>query len=148
MDVEYWLQRFDRKKHHSDRIILNHDAAIHYDFYSVSMVRGEDSWLFDAYTADKIIARKWNGEKYEELSEFDKHHFRPDEFRVRHYYKAQEFDYASLRNLWWKDALNCLAGTIRKKTRRFLSIFITDKRCRYATVWKSYNSLSNGECQG
>lgn len=119
MDVEYWLQRFERKKHHSDRITLNHDAAIHYDFYSVSMVRGEAAWLFEIYSEGKIVARKWDGEKYSELCEFDKHHFRPDEFRVRHYYKAQEFDYSTLKHLMIKDPFNRLTGTVRKKTISF-----------------------------
>lgn len=119
MDVEYWLQRFEEKKHHSDRISLMHDAAIHYDFYNVSMVRGEDSWLFETYTGSKIIARKWNGERYAQLCEFDKQHFRPEEFRVRHYYKAQEFDYDTLRHLWSKDVFNRIKGTIRKRTMSF-----------------------------
>lgn len=119
MDVQYWLQRFEKKKHDSDRIILNHDAAIHYDFYSVSMARGNNAWLFEAYTGSKIIARKWNGEKYSELCEFDKHYFRPEEFRVRHYYKALEFDYDTLKYLRSKDFFNRVKGTISKKTISF-----------------------------
>ncbi|UYP73342.1 hypothetical protein [Pantoea dispersa] len=127
MDVEYWLQRFEKKKHNSDRIILNHDAAIFYDFYSVSMVRGENSWLFDSYTGNVIKARKWIGDKYEELCEFDIQHFHPEEFRVRHYYKAQEFDYDTLRHLWSKDVFNRIKGTIRNKTMS-LSQYLYNKQ--------------------
>lgn len=92
-----------RKKYHSDCIILNNSAAFHYDFYSLSMVRREGAWLFEAYSGRKIIAQKWNGEKYDELCEFDKEHFRLEEFRVRPYYKAQDFGFFPHSNTFgWK----------------------------------------------
>lgn len=114
VNTEYWLKRFETKKHHSPRITLNRDAAIKYDFYSVTLVKGEDSWLFDGYEIGIISARKWDGEKYEEICEFPKDHFGPDEFRIRHYYKASQFDYNSLNCLWWRDVKNRVLGFFNK----------------------------------
>lgn len=114
VNTEYWLQRFERKKHDSDRITLNREVAVKYDFYSVTLVKGEDAWLFDRYQGGSVFARKWDGEKYEDICELPKNHFGPDDFRIRHYYKASEFDYNSLSCLWWRDVKNKILGSLYK----------------------------------
>jgi hypothetical protein len=114
VNTEYWLQRFEKKKHSSDRITLNREVAIKYDFYSVTLVKGEDAWLFDRYENGIIFARKWSGDKYEEICEFTKNEFAADQFRIRHYYKASEFDYNTLSGLWWRDLKNRVMGSVNK----------------------------------
>lgn len=114
VNTEYWLRRFERKKHDSDRITLNREVAVGYDFYNVTLVKGEDEWLFDRYENGMIFARKWNGERYEEISEFTSNEFSDDQFKIRHYYKASQFNHNSLRGLWWRDLTYRFLGTVRK----------------------------------
>lgn len=114
VNTEYWLRRFERKKHDSDRITLNREVAVGYDFYNVTLVKGENEWLFDRYENGMIFARKWNGERYEEIFEFASNEFSDDQFKIRHYYKASQFNYNGLRGLLWRDLTYRFLGTVRK----------------------------------
>lgn len=114
VNTKCWLKRFERKKHDSDRITLNREVAVRYDFYNVTLVKGEDAWLFDRYEDGIIFARKWNGARFEEICEFASNEFSDDQFEIRHYYKASQFNYLSLRGLWWRDVKNRILGSVKK----------------------------------
>ncbi|WP_293648884.1 hypothetical protein [uncultured Pantoea sp.] len=106
MLVHFWLQQFEKKKHDSDRIILNYDVSIKYDFYSVRFTAGENNehlYSFKGFSGGKIQALQYDGSAFTNFTELTLEDVKQENFSVRHYYRANEFIYSSLKDLTLKN---------------------------------------------
>lgn len=117
---ERWLEIFDRKKHVSDKISLNYDAAIKYDFYSVKIaMENGDLYLFQGYSNGRINALKLDGDSFCVHCELDPSTLKSDNFKIRHYYKANEYDYNSLKELRFTNSLDKIKTVLSNSHRSY-----------------------------
>lgn len=106
MLIYHWLKQFEHKKHYSERIILNPEFSIKYDFYTVRIKTGEDDGdlhYFKGFSDGKIQVLRYDGSAFTIISELNPETLNQENFTVTHYYKANEFSYRNLRELLLKN---------------------------------------------
>lgn len=125
MMIQFWLKQFNKKKHDSDRITLNFDVAIHYDFYDVRITTGkkeEHLYRFKSFSGGEIQALKYDGSAFSIMTELKPEDLNQQDFSVRHYYKANEFIYNNLRELTLKNTfhkITALSGNVRRSYAQY-----------------------------
>lgn len=106
MMITKWLEVFEKKKHNSDRITLNFEFAIKYDFYIVRIRTGNDDsniYEFKGFTDGNIHAVRYDDSGLPTACELSPENLKQDNFTVTHYYKANEFSYGNLREVSLKN---------------------------------------------
>lgn len=81
---------------------MNFEVSKNYDFYSVEIITGEgddSNYLFKGFSDGKIQAFQYDGYAFTIPTELDPKNLKHEHFFIKHYYKANEFNYRNLTEL-------------------------------------------------
>lgn len=122
MLVHFWLKQFEKKKNNSDKIILNYDTSIHYDFYSARINTGEkedNHYFLEGFYGGKIRALQYDGSAFSIPTELNPEDLKQEDFSVIHYYKANQFFYNNLKELTLKNSYHKINALFGNSTRKY-----------------------------